>query len=105
MTNPMPVLEVTDLWKSYPRERSLLQRLRGGEPELFHAVQALEFKLFVHECLGVVGESGSGKTTLSRMIAGLLQSTRGRLLLDGKPVGEPGASVARASLQMVFQDP
>jgi peptide/nickel transport system ATP-binding protein len=106
MTNPRPVLDVTDLWKSYPRKRGLFARLASrAEPEHFHAVQALEFRLFAHECLGVVGESGSGKTTVSRMIAGLLPPSRGRLLLDGKPIGEPGSGLTRAAVQMVFQDP
>ena len=105
MTDERPVLNVLDLWKSYPRKQSFLARLRASaEPELFHAVQALEFKLFEHQCLGVVGESGSGKTTLSRMIAGLLPATRGAMLLDGKPIGEAGGA-GRSSVQMVFQDP
>jgi peptide/nickel transport system ATP-binding protein len=106
MTNDKPVLDVTDLWKSYPRKRGFFARLAGrSEPEHFHAVQALELRLFVHECLGVVGESGSGKTTVSRMIAGLLPASRGRMLLDGKPIGEPTSGVARSGVQMVFQDP
>ena len=101
MTDVKPVLDVVDLWKSYPRKQSLFERLANrSEPEHFHAVRALDFRLFAHECLGVVGESGSGKTTVSRMIAGLLAASRGRLLLDGKPIGVTGARV-----QMVFQDP
>jgi peptide/nickel transport system ATP-binding protein len=105
MTDRQPVLHVLDLWKSYPSKQNFLARLRAGsEPSMFHAVQSLEFKLFEHECLGVVGESGSGKTTLSRMIAGLLPASRGRMLLDGKAIGEAGGA-GRASVQMVFQDP
>ena len=100
MTNEPPVLHALDLWKSYPRKQSFLARLReGADRELFHAVQALEFKLFAHQCLGVVGESGSGKTTLSRMIAGLLPPSRGRMLLDGKPIAEAGGA-GRSRVQM-----
>jgi peptide/nickel transport system ATP-binding protein len=111
MSEVEPVLRVSDLWKSYPRKQSLWRRLTASEVlEPFHAVAGVEFALEAHECLGLVGESGSGKTTLSRIIAGLLPASRGRLLLDGKLRGEPDDTSARtpgarARVQMVFQDP
>jgi multiple sugar transport system ATP-binding protein len=48
-----------------------------------------------------VGPSGSGKTTLLRLIAGLEDVTRGRILLDGKNVVDVPA--AKRGLSMVFQ--
>jgi peptide/nickel transport system ATP-binding protein len=33
--------------------------------------------------VGVIGESGSGKTTLARVVAGMVPSARGEVLLDG----------------------
>ncbi len=35
--------------------------------------------------IGLIGLSGSGKSTLTNIITGLLQSTSGRILLDGSP--------------------
>ena len=33
-----------------------------------------------------VGESGSGKTTLARMILGLLETSAGEIIIDGKSI-------------------
>jgi NitT/TauT family transport system ATP-binding protein len=47
----------------------------------------------------VIGPSGCGKTTLLRIIAGLEDSSAGKVLLDGEEVSEPGQHVG-----LVFQE-
>jgi len=42
------------------------------------------------EFVAIVGYSGSGKTTLVSLIAGLIASDAGTIVLDGAPVTEPG---------------
>ncbi|KMW59939.1 Hydroxymethylpyrimidine ABC transporter, ATPase component [Candidatus Rhodobacter oscarellae] len=48
----------------------------------------------------VVGPSGCGKSTLTRLIAGLMMPDAGEVLLQGKPVTGP-----RATVGMAFQNP
>src|SRR5271163_160886 len=44
-----------------------------------------------HEFVTIVGASGCGKTTFLRILLGMEQPTRGKLLIDGRPVSpEPG---------------
>ena len=38
--------------------------------------------------VGLLGPNGCGKSTLIKMIAGILQTTEGEILVDGCPVGE-----------------
>ena len=50
------------------------------------------------EILGIVGPSGCGKSTMLRLMCGLIQPTKGRVLFKGKPLD--GVNPA---CSMVFQ--
>jgi peptide/nickel transport system ATP-binding protein len=52
--------------------------------------------------LALVGESGCGKTTLGKALLQLIPSTSGNVQFAGQ---ELGSKLARAAMQMVFQDP
>jgi NitT/TauT family transport system ATP-binding protein len=62
------------------------------------ALSDISFTTHRREFLCVVGPSGCGKSTLVRILAGLEQHTSGEVLLQGKPVREPGSDRG-----MVFQ--
>lgn len=51
------------------------------------------------EFVAIIGHSGCGKSTLLNLIAGLLEPTRGVLLLDGREIAGPGPDRA-----VVFQN-
>ncbi|MGB6862217.1 MAG: ATP-binding cassette domain-containing protein, partial [Pseudolabrys sp.] len=55
------------------------------------ALNRINFETHRREFLCVVGPSGCGKSTLVRILAGLEQHSSGEVLLDGKPVSEPGS--------------
>ncbi len=60
------------------------------------------------EVVGLVGESGSGKSTLGRAVARLLDVDRGEVEIDGEDLTRLSGRalrMARAKVQMVFQDP
>jgi NitT/TauT family transport system ATP-binding protein len=62
------------------------------------ALNDVSFTTHRRELLCVVGPSGCGKSTLVRILAGLEEPTSGEVLLEGKPVTEPGSDRG-----MVFQ--
>lgn len=63
------------------------------------AVDDISLEVRDSEIICIVGPSGCGKSTLLRMIAGLDQATKGRILLGGKTVTGPSPS-----LGFVFQE-
>ena len=67
----MNVIEARHLWKEYG-DNVVLENIDV-------AVKEGEF-------ITVVGTSGCGKTTFLKLLLGIEQSTRGALLLDGKPL-------------------
>jgi multiple sugar transport system ATP-binding protein len=70
----------------------------------FGAVEALRGTEFVAEpgeFFAILGPSGAGKTTLLRIIAGIEQADRGRVLLDGRNVAD--IPVRARDTAMVFQ--
>ena len=96
--NPPPLLEVTDVVRTYPA-RSQRERVR--------AVDGVSLIIHDREAVGLVGESGCGKSTLTRAILGLDPIQGGRIALDGQQIraGQRMPRTLRARMQVVFQDP
>src|SRR5687767_6732022 len=51
------------------------------------------------EIVALLGSSGCGKSTLLRILGGLVDPTRGRVMCQGKSVHQPESPIA-----LVFQD-
>jgi NitT/TauT family transport system ATP-binding protein len=73
-----PVLLARDLSVVFPNGN-------GGLP----ALQGVSFSAGRNAFLCIVGPSGCGKSTLLRLLAGLLQPTRGEVILEGRRVDRP----------------
>jgi peptide/nickel transport system ATP-binding protein len=105
VTPPVPpLLEVTDLARSYrlPREKLF------SAPQRIDALRGVSLRMENGRSLGVVGESGSGKSTLARLVMALDQPDAGHVRMLGQDLHQlaPRAlRAARRDFQMVFQDP
>jgi ABC-2 type transport system ATP-binding protein len=65
---PEPMVSVENLWKNY------------GNVEV---VRGITFQIFRGEFFGLLGPNGAGKTTTIGMLTGLIESSGGRILIDG----------------------
>jgi oligopeptide transport system ATP-binding protein len=104
MTDPRPLLEVTDLVKHYPVRSGILRRTVGK----VHSVDGVSFSIGVGETLGMVGESGCGKSTVARSVLRLVEPTSGSIHLNGEDITHLGKATLRPhrrSMQIIFQDP
>ncbi|GAA1448738.1 ABC transporter ATP-binding protein [Mycobacterium cookii] len=86
----MSTLEVRDVWHRYPDADA--PALRGASVAVADG-----------EMVSVVGPSGSGKSTLLRVAAGLLRSTSGEVLVDGRDVADQPTE--RRDLTVIVQHP
>ncbi|WP_370212004.1 ABC transporter ATP-binding protein [Roseovarius sp.] len=82
-------LSLTDIGVTY-------NSVRGST----NAIDNLTIDLADGEFVAVLGPSGCGKSTMLRLIAGLLQPTKGEVALRGKPIDGPNPDVG-----IVFQSP
>jgi ABC-type Fe3+/spermidine/putrescine transport system ATPase subunit len=88
MTESAPVLELTDISRSFAR---------GG----VRAVDGVSLEVFPGEIVSLLGPSGCGKTTTMRMIAGLDHPSAGDIRVLGRSV--VGIPPHRRNIGLVFQ--
>jgi simple sugar transport system ATP-binding protein len=68
-------------------------------------VQDVSFDLYPREVHALLGENGAGKSTLSKIIAGVIEPTRGEITYNGKSISFSGPHAAlEAGIAMVFQE-
>ncbi|MEF2074412.1 ABC transporter ATP-binding protein [Consotaella aegiceratis] len=102
--SPMPLLEVTNLMRSYGGGK----RLFGAPKPLVHAINDVSFTIADGETLGLVGESGSGKSTTGRVVLQLEKADGGEVRFKGQELTHLGGQALhkyRRQMQIIFQDP
>ncbi len=50
------------------------------------AVDRVTFKISAGEIVGYLGPNGAGKSTTVKMLVGMLQPSKGRILIDGQEI-------------------
>jgi ribose transport system ATP-binding protein len=84
------ILEVRGLEKEYPGVRAL---------------QGVDFDVRAGEVHCLLGPNGAGKSTLIKCVSGVVEPTRGEILVGGEPlpVGTPSASLKRG-VATIYQE-
>jgi peptide/nickel transport system ATP-binding protein len=92
-----PLIELRRVYRNFRQGRNTVPVL-----------QDINLEIYPNEVLCLVGESGCGKTTTGKIIAGLLNTSSGEMVFEGKSFdaleGEAKAD-ARRALQIIHQDP
>ncbi len=84
-------LRFEGVWFTYPGAR---------EP----AIAGIDLHLRPGRRLALVGHNGSGKTTLVKLLTGLYEPARGRVLLDGTDLRDWDPEALRGRVAVLFQD-
>ena len=69
------------------------------------ALRGVNLDLRSGELVSVVGPNGSGKTTLAKVIAGLIEPTKGEVLIEGKPLRSYDRQTLSSIVGYVYQNP
>ena len=87
-----PLMQLSHVGKDYAkvetrggRLRLVWDLLRGrGAAHVFRALDDVSLTLARGESLGIIGENGAGKSTLLKIVAGVIQPTRGTVTVNGR---------------------
>ena len=105
LTEPKPLLQVSNLTTRYPVKGGLFRRTVAN----VHAVEDVSFDIPRGQTLALVGESGCGKSSCGRSILRLTTPVSGQVLLDKTDIlalsDRDLRNRAWRDMQMVFQDP
>jgi ABC-type nitrate/sulfonate/bicarbonate transport system ATPase subunit/flavin-dependent dehydrogenase len=75
-----PVLQVRDLWMTYPAK---------GAGAAVSVLEEITLTIMPGEFVCIVGPSGCGKSTLLNIVAGFVAQSRGDVIVEGEPVHGP----------------
>jgi erythritol transport system ATP-binding protein len=69
------------------------------------ALDGVNYKIYKGKVNALVGENGAGKSTLMKILVGIEQSTRGKIILEGEEVNvRSPQDAAELGIAMIFQE-
>lgn len=71
------MLEVKHVYKEFSK------KIDKKKEEKFYADRDISFNVKEGSVFGIIGPNGAGKTTLLRMLSGIMEPTKGSVLIDG----------------------
>ncbi|MCB1054967.1 MAG: cyclic peptide export ABC transporter [Acidobacteria bacterium] len=102
--NPFPTPpEFPRSWQALELQ-GLGHRYRRDDQEHPFTLGPVDLTLKPGEVLFLVGGNGSGKTTLAKLLVGLYQPERGRILVDGREVTDENRDAYRQLFSVIFDD-
>ena len=93
------LLEVNELSKTFVTRSGLFHK------KVYQAVKPVSFTLEAGQTLGLIGQNSSGKSTLARMLAGVIEPTKGEIKVNGERLEHQDYSTRCKLIRMIFQDP
>ena len=84
-----PIIELQNIYKSYPRFETPLAQLKSiilSRPPSnpFHALSDISLSVYEGDIVGIIGKNGSGKSTLLQIICGTLNQSSGTSSIHGR---------------------
>ncbi len=83
----MEVIKAIEVSKSFTRTTIEGKIKKRKRKETFYAVDKISLQVEAGEIVGILGPNGAGKTTLLRMLAGLMETESGSILIEGVELG------------------
>lgn len=78
---------------------------RYHEDDAREALAGVSLEIRRGEWLAIIGHNGSGKSTLAKVMNGLIEASKGSVVVNGKVLTEETVFDARRTVGMVFQNP
>ena len=83
------MIDVSHLYKEFTKKIDKKKVIK------FYADNDISFSVSDGTVLGIIGPNGAGKTTLLRMLSGIMEPSRGSILIDNKSYQDNGIEIKK----------